>query len=88
MAACRETVSPTRTQRVPIETSEYDLETIRVFSDASWRAESHEAGFGWLLIDHLGKKEFQGRSTAKNIGTPRDGGSKRPSPRNPTRFGP
>ena len=44
-----------------------NMDTIRGFSDASWRDTTHEAGFGWILIDQLTNHEIQGSATASHI---------------------
>ncbi|KAL9840110.1 putative ribonuclease H domain-containing protein [Arabidopsis thaliana] len=52
----------------PIHTIGAD--TIQVFSDAAWKKETSEAGFGWLFIDPLSKSEKRYRSTASNVSSP------------------
>ncbi|KAG7559212.1 Ribonuclease H domain [Arabidopsis thaliana x Arabidopsis arenosa] len=47
-----------------------DLDTIVCHSDAAWRKNSKEAGFGWIFSDRARKKEIRDRFTAYNVGSP------------------
>ena len=47
-----------------------NMDTIRVYSDASWREKTHTAGFGWILIYQLMEKEIQGNASASHISYP------------------
>ncbi|CAL9222593.1 unnamed protein product, partial [Arabidopsis halleri] len=52
-------ISKSRLHTSPITSTSAD--TIQCFSDAAWREESKEAGFGWVFLDHLSKSEKQGK---------------------------
>ncbi|CAL9218499.1 unnamed protein product, partial [Arabidopsis halleri] len=61
-------ISKSRLHTSPITSTSAD--TIQCFSDAAWREESKEAGFGWVFLNHLSKSEKQGKSTASNVSSP------------------
>ncbi|XP_023641325.1 uncharacterized protein LOC111831438 [Capsella rubella] len=47
-----------------------DADSIRIFSDAAWREDSKEAGFGWIWMDTVTGLESHGSSTATNVCSP------------------
>lgn len=64
-------VSPQSPQlRLPYQIEEIGLDTIRGFTDAAWKAETKEAGFGWHFSDFLCNTERHGRSSASNVRSP------------------
>lgn len=44
--------------------------TIRCFTDAAWRKDSREAGFGWIFIDPWSPSESPYSSAARHINSP------------------
>ena len=46
-------ITSSQSIRVPAPSPALQMDTIRVFSDAAWKEESHKAGFGWVMLDRL-----------------------------------
>jgi ribonuclease HI len=53
-----------------ISPSEIDLDTIQCSTDASWREETLQAGFGWVFVDHSNHLESHHKAAAMNIRSP------------------
>ena len=53
-----------------IPPTEIDSDTVKCFTDASWREESLEAGFGWIFVDHWNHTESHHQSAEANINYP------------------
>ncbi|KAG7543408.1 Ribonuclease H domain [Arabidopsis thaliana x Arabidopsis arenosa] len=49
---------------------EIGADTIMCFTDAAWREDSREAGFGWIFVDHWLSSESPHSSAAKHINSP------------------
>lgn len=46
------------------------LDMIRCSSDAAWREDTRDAGFGWIFSDPLRQTEIQDRAVASNVSSP------------------
>ncbi|KAL9831121.1 putative ribonuclease H domain, reverse transcriptase zinc-binding domain-containing protein [Arabidopsis thaliana] len=53
-----------------IPPTEIDSDTVKCFTDASWREESLEAGLGWIFVDHWNHTESHHQSAEANINYP------------------
>jgi len=56
--------------RIPYPIDEIEVDTIRVYTDVAWRAETKEAGFGWIYKDFSCNSERQGKSSSSNVRSP------------------
>ena len=64
------TLIPIPPPRLLIPNLTLNMDTIQVYSDASWRETTHTTGFGWILIYQLMEKEIQGNASASHISYP------------------
>ncbi|CAL9224796.1 unnamed protein product [Arabidopsis halleri] len=54
----------------PNQSRKIQAESIRCFTDATWREDSRVAGFGWIFKDHLAQSERCNKSVATNVSSP------------------
>jgi len=54
---------PTRVQTI----RKIDTSYTQIYTDAAWKAETKEAGFGWIIKSHLHEADLSNQSLARNI---------------------